>query len=121
MAVTDKYNVFVGPRMPRVWATHYCHHRPLSVTGCFEDRHRRTDGHPGTGGHHTCGAVSDLSSDDIIHCFLHSKLSSDKDIGVWQYFHKSLERTHSIQDGLGSHKLLKTNIKDRNSVVLTEL
>ena len=121
MAVTDKYNVFVGPRMPRVLAAHYCHHRPLSVTGCFEDRHRRPAGHPGPGGHHTCEAASDLSSDDSIHCFLHSNFPSDKDIDVWQYFHKSLERTHSIQDGLGSHKLLKTNIKDRNSVVLTKL
>ena len=36
--VPDKYNVFLGPG-----ATHYCHHWPLSVTGCFEDRHRRTD------------------------------------------------------------------------------
>ena len=86
MACLDKYSVFLGPG-----ASHYCHHRPLSFTACFEDRHRRTDGHRGEleDARHQA-ASSHLSSDDIIHCFLLENFPPNKDIDVWKHFPKSL-------------------------------
>ena len=55
--------------------------------------------------------------------FSRRKLSSKQ--GHWcleTFSQKSFDRTQSIQNGLSSHKLLKTNIQDRrNIVVITEI
>ena len=106
MACLDKYSVFLGPG-----ASHYCHHKPLSVTACFEDRHRRTDGHRGSWRTPGIRQPRLISAPMTFFIVSPRKLSSKQ--GHWcleTFSQKSFDRTQSIQDGLSSHKLLKTNI-----------
>ena len=86
MAVTDKYNVFVGLMSGQ---------HIIVITGlCQSPDALRTDigGRMDTQGlEDMCGAVSDLSSDDIIHCFLHSNFPQTRTSVSGNIFTKALK------------------------------
>ena len=101
----------------------------IVITGlCHSPHALRTDigGQMDTGGAGGREALGSLVSSQLrwhYSLFSRRKLSSKQ--GHWcleTFSQKSFDRTQSIQDGLSSHKLLKTNIENRrNIVVITEI
>ena len=118
MACLTNRMFFLAPEQHIIVITGLCH----SPHALRTDRGGQMDT-GGAGGREASGSL--VSSQLRWHYSLFSPRKLSVSQGHWcleTFSQKSFDRTQSIQDGLSSHKLLKTNILDRrNSVVITEI